>query len=123
MEEGKLKEGAPPFAKKVIAEKRPWSASATRTPVEAARGKPEIFADFRKANVSKFRGFLAPEYNIQTIEAAVNLLFDEGMAVERKLFGELMMGSQSAAQRYSFFAERQAQKIPTFRLKRRRSRS
>jgi 3-hydroxyacyl-CoA dehydrogenase len=32
--------------------------------------------------------------------------------VERKLFGELVTGSQSAAQRYSFFAERQAQKVP-----------
>ena len=29
--------------------------------IEAARGKPEIFAEFRKANASKFRGFEAPE--------------------------------------------------------------
>jgi 3-hydroxyacyl-CoA dehydrogenase len=82
------------------------------TKVEAARGKPEIFEAFRKANARKFRGFLAPEYNIRCIEAAVNLPFEEGLAVERKLFGELVTGSQSAAQRYSFFAERQAQKIP-----------
>src|ERR1044071_9781088 len=78
----------------------------------AARGKPEIFADFRKANARKFRGFLAPEYNIRCIEAAVNLPFDEGMATERKLFMELMTGIQSAAQRYVFFAERQVWKIP-----------
>src|SRR6185503_9792587 len=31
---------------------------------------------------------------------------------ERKLFMQLMMGPQSAAQRYAFFAERQANKIP-----------
>ena len=67
---------------------------------------------FRKANARKFRGFLAPEYNIRCIEAAVNLPFDEGLNEERKLFGVLMSGSQSAAQRYSFFAERQAAKIP-----------
>mgnify|MGYP006138289603 CR=1 FL=1 len=42
--------------------------------VEAARGKPEIFAEFRKANARKFRGFKAPESNIQCIEAAANLL-------------------------------------------------
>jgi 3-hydroxyacyl-CoA dehydrogenase len=71
-----------------------------------------VFANFRKANAKKFRGFLAPEYNIQTIEAAVNLPFDEGLKVERKLFTELMQGTQSAAQRYVFFAERQVWKIP-----------
>ena len=80
--------------------------------VEAARGKPELFAEFRKANARKFRGFLAPEYNIRCIEAAVNLPFDEGLAIERKLFMELMTGTQSAAQRYVFFAERQVWKIP-----------
>ena len=113
VDEGKLKEGAVAFARKVVAEGRPLRKIRDQNEkVEAARGKPEIFADFRKANARKFRGFLAPEYNIQTIEAAVNLPFDEGLAVERKLFMELMTGPQSAAQRYSFFAERTAQKIP-----------
>lgn len=113
VEEGKLKEGAIAFAKKVVAEGKPLRKIRDQNEkVEAARGKPEIFADFRKANARKFRGFLAPEYNIQTIEAAVNLPFDEGLKVERKLFAELMSGPQSAAQRYSFFAERTAQKIP-----------
>uniref|UniRef100_UPI00286A8942 3-hydroxyacyl-CoA dehydrogenase NAD-binding domain-containing protein n=1 Tax=Phenylobacterium sp. TaxID=1871053 RepID=UPI00286A8942 len=113
VEEGKLKEGAMAFAKKVLAENRPLTRIRDQNEkVEAARGKPEIFAEFRKANARKFRGFLAPEYNIQTIEAAVNLPFDEGLKVERKLFNELMSGPQSAAQRYSFFAERTANKIP-----------
>ncbi|MDP3746060.1 MAG: 3-hydroxyacyl-CoA dehydrogenase NAD-binding domain-containing protein [Phenylobacterium sp.] len=113
VEEGKLREGALAFAKKVLAENRPLTRIRDQNEkVEAARGKPEIFAEFRKANARKFRGFLAPEYNIQTIEAAVNLPFEEGLKVERKLFGELMSGPQSAAQRYSFFAERTANKIP-----------
>lgn len=76
------------------------------------RNKPEVFADFRKANARKFRGFEAPEANIQCIEAAVNLPFDEGIKAEGKLFGKLMSGTQSAAQRHFFFAERQAMKIP-----------
>ena len=42
----------------------------------------------------------------------MNEPFEEGLKTERKLFGELMSGSQSAAQRYAFFAERQADKIP-----------
>src|ERR1044071_5076591 len=110
---GELRAGGIAFAKKVIAEKRPLrKVRDMNEKVEAARGKPEIFAEFRKANARKFRGFLAPEYNIRCIEAAVNLPFDQGIATERKLFMELMTGTQSAAQRYVFFAERQVWKIP-----------
>jgi 3-hydroxyacyl-CoA dehydrogenase len=39
------------------------------------------------------------------------LPFEEGLAFERTEFMKLMMGSQSAAQRHIFFAERQAAKI------------
>jgi 3-hydroxyacyl-CoA dehydrogenase len=113
VEEGKLREGAIAFAGKVVAEHRPLKkVRESNDKVEAARGHPEIFANFRKANARKFRGFLAPEYNIRCIEAAVNEPFEEGLRTERKLFGELMSGSQSAAQRYAFFAERQANKVP-----------
>jgi len=114
VEEGKLRDGALAFANKAVAENKPLTKiSENNTKLEAAKGKPEIFADFRKANARKFRGFAAPEANIKCIEAAVNASsFEEGQAAERKLFMELMSGSQSAAQRYYFFAERQANKIP-----------
>ena len=112
-DEGKLKEGAIAFARKAVAEGKPLvKVRENNAKLEAAKGKPEIFETFRKANARKFRGFLAPEYNIRCIEAAVNLPWDEAIGIERKLFAELMTGSQSAAQRYSFFAERTAQKIP-----------
>jgi len=114
VEEGKLKEGAIAFANKAVAEGKPLKKiSENNAKLEAARGKPEIFAEFRKKNARKFRGFDAPEANIKCIEAAVNAkTFEEGLAEERKLFMGLMAGSQSAAQRYYFFAERQAAKIP-----------
>src|SRR5690242_14022805 len=106
VEEGKLKEGALAFARKAVAENKPLvKVRENNAKLEAAKGHPEVFADFRKANARKFRGFLAPEYNIRCIEAAVNEpTFEAGMAVERKLFMELMTGPQSAAQRYYFFA-------------------
>jgi 3-hydroxyacyl-CoA dehydrogenase len=111
--EGELRQGAVAFASKVAAEGRPLKkVRESNDKVEAARGHPEIFENFRKANARRFRGFLAPEYNIRCVEAAVNEPFEEGLKTERKLFGELMSGSQSAAQRYAFFAERQANKIP-----------
>jgi 3-hydroxyacyl-CoA dehydrogenase len=114
VEEGKLLEGAVAFARKAVAENKPLvKVRDNNAKLEAAKGHPEIFADFRKANARKFRGFMAPENNIKAVEAAVNsATFDEGLKVERSLFTELMMGAQSAAQRYYFFAERQANKIP-----------
>jgi 3-hydroxyacyl-CoA dehydrogenase len=113
VEEGKLREGAVAFARKIVAENRPLKkVRESNDKVEAARGHPEIFAEFRKANARKFRGFMAPEWNIRCIEAAVNEPFEEGLKTERKLFMEVMTGPQSAAQRYAFFAERQANKIP-----------
>src|SRR5271154_1802855 len=111
--EGKLRESAIAFARKILAEKRPLKkVRESNEKVEAARGHAEIFANFRKENARKFRGFLAPEYNIRCIEAAVNEPFEQGLKTERKLFLELMTGSQSAAQRYVFFAERQVWKMP-----------
>ena len=111
--EGELRAGAVAFARQVLAEGRPLrKVRDSDDKVLSFRGKPELFADFRKANAKRFRGFLAPEYNIRCIEAAVNLPFDEGKAVERKLFLELVGGIQSQAQRYAFFAERAAAKIP-----------
>ena len=113
VDEAGLRAGAVAFAHKIAAEGRPLKkVRESSEKVEAARGHPEIFANFRKANARKFRGFLAPEAIIKTVEAAVDQPFDEGLKTERKLFGELIASSQSAAQRYAFFAERQAAKIP-----------
>lgn len=101
------------FAKKVLAEGRPLKKIRDNDEkVAPYRDKPEVFDNFRKANGRKFRGFDAPEANIKCIEAAVNKPFDEGLEVERELFTGLVTGTQSAAQRYFFFAERQAMKIP-----------
>lgn len=111
--EGQLREAAVEFARKVVREGRTLTRIRDQNEkLEAAKGKPEIFENFRKANARKFRGFDAPESIIKTVEAAVNLDFEGGIAEERRLFGGLMSGTQSAAQRYVFFAERQVWKIP-----------
>jgi 3-hydroxyacyl-CoA dehydrogenase len=111
--EGDLRAGAVAFAQKVVAEDRPINKIRDREDkLLAARENPALFDNIRKSIARKTRGFLAPEYNIRCVEAAVNLPFDEGVKEERKLFMELMSGSQSQAQQYFFFAERQAAKIP-----------
>lgn len=108
--EGDLREGAISFARRVVADNVPLSRVRDRDAKLAVDAS--LFDDFRKSIARKTRGFLAPEYNIRCIEAAVNLPFDEGMAVEAELFRELMSGPQSRAQQYFFFAERQAGKVP-----------
>jgi 3-hydroxyacyl-CoA dehydrogenase len=111
--EESLREAAIAFARKALAENRPLrKVRDSNDKVEAARGHPEIFEKFRKENARRFRGLKAPGNNIQCIEAAVNLPFDEGLKEERRLFVELFQDSQSRAQQYVFFAEREVWKIP-----------
>ncbi len=106
-----LRAGAVSFAERAVAQNMPLVKVRDRNDkVEGV--DPQVFADFRTKIARKTRGFLAPEYNIQCIEAAASLPFDEGLKVESRLFRELMTGPQSAAQRYYFFAERAANKIP-----------
>ena len=75
------------------------------------RGDASGIEAFKKANARKFNGFDAPAANIACVEAATRLPFAEGVEFERTEFLKLMFGSQSAAQRHMFFAERQAAKI------------
>ncbi|UAJ09280.1 3-hydroxyacyl-CoA dehydrogenase NAD-binding domain-containing protein [Glacieibacterium megasporae] len=103
-----LRDGAIHFARRVLNENLPLNRVRDKPVLGVEDG---MFDAYRKANAKAFRGFDAPEANIQCIEAAATLPFDEGMAVERKLFMGLMTGLQSRAQRYVFFAERQANKI------------
>ncbi|MBP6683105.1 MAG: enoyl-CoA hydratase/isomerase family protein [Halioglobus sp.] len=111
--EGDLRAGALAFAREVIAAAAPLPRIRDRDDkLRGARSDPRVFASFRATIAAKTRGYLAPEYNIRCIEAAVNQPFDEGMKTESKLFMELMSGPQSAAQQYFFFAERQAGKVP-----------
>jgi 3-hydroxyacyl-CoA dehydrogenase len=112
-DEDALRADAVAFARRVVAEKRPLrKVRDLDDKLAAARGKPEIFSAFRKANARRFRGFDAPEYNIRCIEAAVELPFEDGLKRERELFVELLNGTQSAAQRHYFFASRQVWNVP-----------
>jgi len=111
--EAQLENDAISFANKIVSEGRPLvKVRDADEKIKSDKGNDELFSEFRKSILRKTRGFLAPEYNIQCVEAAVNLPFEEGIKVEQDLFMKLMTGSQSAAQRYIFFAQRQVTKIP-----------
>jgi 3-hydroxyacyl-CoA dehydrogenase len=72
---------------------------------------PAVFDEFREANAKRFRGFEAPLKNIEAVKIACEKPYSEGVLEERKLFMELMSGTQARAQQYFFFAERKAAKI------------
>ena len=109
--EGRLREDATAFARSIVGQ--PVVLVRDRQDrVDPYRGKPELFAEFRKKNAPAFRGFKAPENIVRAIEAAVALPFDQGIARERALFEELESSIESQAQRYAFFAERNTSKIP-----------
>jgi 3-hydroxyacyl-CoA dehydrogenase len=111
--DGDLAAAGVAFAEKIVREKRPLKKIRDLDDkVAAVRGKPEVFAEFRKSVARQTRGFRAPENCIKAVEAAVNLPFDQGMKRERELFQELITSPESKAQRYFFFAEREAAKIP-----------
>jgi 3-hydroxyacyl-CoA dehydrogenase len=69
------------------------------------------FDSARMLFAKRARGQVAPQKMIEAVAAAITMPFAEGLAKERELFAELMAGSQSAAMRHLFFAERQAARI------------
>ncbi len=75
---------------------------ASRAALDAAR------ADTAK----KSRGLFSPMKIIEAVEAALTLPFDEGMALERKLFLQCIDSPQRAGLIHAFFAEREVLKAP-----------
>src|SRR2546426_4594953 len=111
--DGDLTAAGVAFAEKALSEKRPLKKIRDLDDTLAAvRGKPEVFANFRTSVARQTRGFRAPENIVKAVEAAVSLPFEAGLTRERELFVELLNSPESKAQRYFFFAEREAAKIP-----------
>jgi 3-hydroxyacyl-CoA dehydrogenase len=108
---GDLKAGAIAFAEKVVREHRPLKrirdlSDKLRVP------EPDYFKNYKSTLAKRRRGLEAPLACVDAVEAAATLPFDQGLKRERELFTRLLSGEQSKAQRYFFFAEREANKIP-----------
>jgi 3-hydroxyacyl-CoA dehydrogenase len=106
--EGDLLKGAVAHAQMLVAQNAPRRRVRDLT---ATLESPDLFKETEKAIARRARGFKAPWNIIKCVQAAVELPFDEGMKRERELFVELLTSQESAAQRYYFFAEREAAKV------------
>jgi 3-hydroxyacyl-CoA dehydrogenase len=97
------------FAREQIGKPVPRSSAGTAQ--QDAVRDPSIFDTFRQQNARGLRGFEAPEAAIQAVKASTEGSYADGVKRERELFVKLMSGTQSAAMRHYFFAERAANKI------------
>ena len=107
--EGDLLAGAVAHAQMLVAQKAPRRRVRD---LKVTLESPDLFKETEKAIARRARGFKAPWSIIKCVQAAVELPFDEGIKRERELFLELLVSPESAAQRYYFFAEREAAKVP-----------
>ncbi len=106
--DGDLLAGAVAHAQMLVAQKAPRRKVRD---LKATLESPDLFKEVATAIARRARGFKAPWNIIKCVQAACELPFDEGMKRERELFVELLTSQESAAQRYYFFAEREAAKV------------
>ncbi|WP_176598243.1 MULTISPECIES: 3-hydroxyacyl-CoA dehydrogenase NAD-binding domain-containing protein [Sphingobium] len=106
--EASLEEDAVSLARAAIGKPLPVSR-ARRDRIDS--GDVALVAPFQEVHARRFKNFEAPAACAKAIEAAVELPFEQGVALERALFMQLLSGTQSAAMRHLFFAERAAARI------------
>lgn len=99
-----------------------WARTLPAGPLPVLRDRADRIADLI-ANpalidavaaplLRKARGGAAALACVEAVKAVATLPFDEALALERRLFVELAGSAEAKAQRYLFFAEREAQKVP-----------
>ncbi|HUP91237.1 MAG TPA: 3-hydroxyacyl-CoA dehydrogenase NAD-binding domain-containing protein [Solimonas sp.] len=107
--EGDLPSGAIAFAQKLVEEKKPLKRVRD---LKVEHPEAEAFLQFARNTAGPMAGPLpAPLKCIDAVAASLKP-FDEGLAIERKLFAELVQTPESRALRHAFFGERAAAKIP-----------
>ena len=104
--------GGEAFAKKVIADKKPLrKLRDDDSKLAAAKADKSIFTNAAAAANKKNRGLEAPLAAAEAVSHSLDQPFEQALKSERELFTKLMNGEQSKAQRYAFFAEREAAKV------------
>lgn len=100
------------FAEKLVWEKRPIRRLRDDdSKLFAARKDRSTFAAAVAAVTRRTRGLEAPLACAEAVGWSLDLPFEEGVCRERETFMRLLDSEQSRAQRYVFFAEREAAKV------------
>jgi len=82
----------------------------------ADRAAQSAIVDAARADTAKkSRGLFSPLKIVDAVQGAIDLPFDDGLALERKLFIECLDSPQRAGLVHAFFAERETAKSPETR--------
>jgi 3-hydroxyacyl-CoA dehydrogenase len=104
-----LRAAAREFAVKLLAD---GGAVRRVRDLKVSHPQAEAFLQFARTSVAAVsRGMAAPGRALDAVGAATTLSFAAGIGAEQKIFGELMVSSESQALRHAFFAERAASKV------------
>ncbi|THJ35715.1 3-hydroxyacyl-CoA dehydrogenase [Lampropedia aestuarii] len=88
---------------------RDFTVASDATQKAAALAELDALA---AATAKKTRGLFSPAKIIECVRAAIELPFDQGLALERSLFVECLSSPQREGLVHAFFAERETTKIP-----------
>ena len=102
------------YARELLAAKagvRPTRAASALAGAQIEASRAAIEAA-RKETAARSRGLFSPMKIVEAVEGALTLPFDEGLALERKLFIECLGSPQRAGLVHAFFAEREVAKAP-----------
>ncbi|QSI28849.1 3-hydroxyacyl-CoA dehydrogenase [Variovorax sp. RKNM96] len=100
------------YAQELIAAKAPVRRTREATGLADKEASRAALEAARADTAKKSRGLFSPMKIIEAVEGALTLPFDEGMALERKLFMQCIDSPQRAGLIHAFFAEREVLKAP-----------
>ncbi|MDQ0034483.1 3-hydroxyacyl-CoA dehydrogenase [Variovorax boronicumulans] len=100
------------YAEELVAAKAPVRRTREATGLADKDASRAALEAARADTAKKSRGLFSPMKIIEAVEGALTLPFDEGMALERKLFMQCIDSPQRAGLIHAFFAEREVLKAP-----------
>ena len=109
--EDDLLEGAIGYARQLTEAGAPLRRISNLDVADAAE-RDDAHQEIARFAKTRMRGQTAPLRAIESVTAALELPFAEGVRRERELFLDCMNDPQSAAMRHAFFAEREAARVP-----------
>ena len=103
------------YAQELVAAKVPVRRTRDAAGLADREAQRAALEAARTDTAKKSRGLFSPMKIIDAVAAAIELPFDEGMALERKLFLQCIDSPQRAGLIHAFFAEREVLKAPETR--------
>ncbi len=100
------------YAQELVAAKAPVRRTRDATALADRDAQRAELEAARADTAKKSRGLFSPMKIVEAVATAIELPFDEGMALERKLFLQCIDSPQRAGLIHAFFAEREVLKAP-----------